>query len=219
MLDDLSHTKQGILKVVEHLIETDHVAIVIGGIFHQLYTEGEKNSSKFYNQLLNYCTKLVEEMNENDENKQDITRKEAICGEFSVVPDSLLCKMGSYLKPREIFRAFQRINRRFFQMGIKPETIIEWGFMSDSYHYTFNTAYKSHCKFEIFPILNQSKLKRFNLRRCNRYWANRVDFASMPSMQHIESSMFWKIYIDSCLHNILLIFLFYCLFLNISDHC
>ena len=183
-LDRLCNSKDDIIAFVKHLLDNNHESTVISGIFRQLYREGEKNSMEFYSKLLNWCTNTHVDVDETKQNSKENKNNtiDPICGEFDSVPDSILCQMGSYLEASEIFNTFQRLNRRFFQMGNRPEVFVEWGF---GYHYK-----RKNCQFDLIPMLNRCKLKRFNLNKHNVHWCKEINFARMNTLQHIESRMY-----------------------------
>ena len=204
-LDRIKSDRDGILEVVNHLFDKGRESIVISGIFRQLYREGESNSIEFYNELFYFCNN-IDVASDNESKEIEARMNKPICGQFSEIYDSLMCQIGSYLETGEIFRTFQRINRRFFQMGMKPEIFIEWGF--DFYsqcRYTGTKLNSILCtnetsrdqwwmkndlpKFDMTPILNKSKLKRFHVTASNVEWVERTDFTPMSSLEHLESGM------------------------------
>ena len=182
-LHSLDGSKDGIINLVQHLLDNDRGPTIISGIFRQLYWEGEKNSVEFYDKLLKCCANIYmeNETKQNCEDEDNNTPHKPVCGEFEIVPDSLLCQIGSYLETSQIFNTFQHVNRRFFQMGMKPEIFIEWGY---GHQYT-----RANCKFDIIPMLNKCKLKRFNLNKHNIDWCKKIDLAGMKSLQHVELGM------------------------------
>ena len=111
--------------IVKRLLEIDttesYKKAIISGIFQQLYDEGDTNDDMFYADLLVFSREL-------EANGSTIKKKLAEENHFERLPDSLLCNIASYLSTRDIFSKWNHVNRKFIQIGLKPQcfTHFEW---------------------------------------------------------------------------------------------
>ena len=171
--------KDIVLKLVEYLLDNNHGSTIISGIFRQLYWEGENNSDEFLNDLLQHCKTITK----NDKNKNKKTEKKRFNGTFDVLPDSLLCHIGSYLTTSEIFSEWDLVNRKFLQMGLKPEILTQWNFNSDEDR---NYCKINLSKFCVAPLLKQIQV--FHLHEDTQDLSYKLNLESMKSLKIIKYS-------------------------------
>ena len=168
---DVCNDKEIVLKLVEYLVDHNHGSTIISGLFHQLYQKGENNSDEFLNGLLHCCQKITE--------KQNDKQRHEVNGTFDVLPDSLLCHIGSYLTTSEIFSEWDLVNRRFLQSGLKPEILTQWNF--NNYD---DDEINSLCKFSVAPLLKQIQV--FHLHEDNHDLGQNIHIESMKSLKTLE---------------------------------
>ena len=117
------------VHVVKHLLEIDAIGsyknVIISGIFQQIYDEGDSNDDLFFAHLLSVS-----------QNKQELQSKPAMNemklnenDKFEKLPDGLLCNIASYFPAKDIFSRWNHVNRKFLQIGLKPQSIKHFEFM------------------------------------------------------------------------------------------
>ena len=167
--------KETVLKLADYLLDNNHGSTIISGIFRELYWEGENNSDEFLNDLLKYCTQITQ--NDKNHNKEKFKNN----GTFDVLPDSLLCHIGSYLTSREIFGKWDLINRKFLETGLKPEILTQWNFNGDD---DTNYCQINSCKFSVAPLLKQ--IEFFDMNESTVELAEEIHIESMKSLKTVE---------------------------------
>ena len=171
----ISNEKRVVSKLVEHLLDSNHGSTILRGIFRQLYWEGEDNSEQFLNDLLSCCQKITSK-----DNTEKKIKKIGINCAFDQLPDSLMCHVGSFLTTREIFSKWDLVNRRFLQMGLKPEILTQWNFSNyDKNYYKINSS-----KFDISPLLQQ--IESFSLDEHTEDLAEKIGIKQLKSLRMIE---------------------------------
>ena len=121
-----------VLRFVELLLKhSPHGSkTVTSGIFRQLYFEGESNDDQFLNILNIETAKLIDNANNKGIHEKSIDKQSK---NFNHLADSLLSNIASYLPLQEILLHWNHVNRKFVEIGYKPETLqhICWQFDSD----------------------------------------------------------------------------------------
>ena len=113
-------TKEFVI-VLKHLLEIDCVGVykkaIISGIFKQLYNDGESNDDMFLADLL-VVSEGLQQSNPPPSNES----------EFEMLPEGLICNIASYLPAKNIFSKWNHVNRKFVQIGLKPQSIKHFEF-------------------------------------------------------------------------------------------
>ena len=109
------------VELVKHFLEIDSLGLykkaIISAIFEQLYDDGDSNDYLFFADLLTFSQGLQQlESNFTHE-------KECVGSKFEKLPETLLCQIASYLPAKNIFSKWNRVNRKFVQIGLKPESV------------------------------------------------------------------------------------------------
>ena len=145
-------TSDGLLEVIKHLVEQDCSNLIIAGLFQQLYAEGESNNHQFYQNLLTVCRnhaqlhtqnkantspKIIITSNSDGVNQHIVVPpcfecygncNQILTNHFSNLPDSLFCNIACYLDPNDILCKWNHVNRKFIQIGLKPESFTQFKF-------------------------------------------------------------------------------------------
>ena len=148
---------------------------IVAGIFRQLYYQGRNNHITVLNTLLEAAKNL--KSNQMVELKPKIVRKTQNLiikkNFFSIISDSSMSHIGSYLKTKELFSIFNRICKRSFKIGMKPTTIQHWliGDQMNSKHHENNYySINKFTKFDIDHLLSNVKQIKYRYNRstsCN----------------------------------------------------
>ena len=165
---DICNNNEVIVKLVQHLLDNNHGSTIISGLFRQLYWEGENNTSEFLNDLLNYSKQITRTHTD--------TQKDKVNGTFDLLPDSLLCHIGSFLTTRGILCKWDLINRRFLQMGLKAEIFTQWN--------VDENCPKILSKFDISPLLQQVAL--FKLHHRSYDLAAKIGIGGLKSLKTVQ---------------------------------
>ena len=118
--DSLSN--ENIVKVVQHVLENDVIGeykkTIISGIFKHIYEDGETNDYSFFADLLVLSHELKQSQSESQ--SKDLKRNES---KLEQLPDGVISHIASYLPARNVFTTWNHVNRKFVQIGLKPQSI------------------------------------------------------------------------------------------------
>ena len=114
-LNDFSNEE--LLEFLVFVVTQGHGDVIIKGLFRQFYAEGqnsELNSGAFHSQLLNKCESI---------HPKSFESSNVDLNPFTIIPDSLLSRIASYIPQKQIFLCWSHVNRRFIQATSKPEVL------------------------------------------------------------------------------------------------
>ena len=142
-------------SLVKFLVDEGKQSIILNGIYRQLYYDGDSNQIQFLQSLLSQSKQFIQSQSStNDTSINAITND----NHFKRLPDSLMCEIGSYLSSKEILTKWNIVNRKFLEIGYKPETHTKWDF-----------SYKSEANIEIDPpkfrintLVSKLKIMKYN---------------------------------------------------------
>ena len=147
-------SEKDVIPFVECLLKkSDHgVNSVISGIFRQLYFEGDTNEQRLLHALQHQANKLIKNK---EQSRIDVNNDTQCC--ITDIPDNLLSEIVTHLPAKEILLNWNHVNRKFIQIGYKPESLreINWGDFAHPYQ-----IHKYPPKFKINDCL--SSLKSMN---------------------------------------------------------
>ena len=129
-----SLSNANVVKLVEHLFEIDVVGsykkTVISGIFKQIYDEGEMNDDLFFVDLLVLSQQLMK--SQLDDSKYPNDEETPIESKLEQLPDNILSYIASHLNSKNIFTTWNQVNRKFLQIGLKPQSMQHFDFCENT---------------------------------------------------------------------------------------
>ena len=157
-------TKEGLEKWMQHLEASNTQCSdlnhrTVAEIFRELYNQGRNNNIDILNDLLE-AAKIVKFLNE----QPKITKKQSQRAKnvFNLIHESLIAHIATYLNTTELFAIFDRICKKSFEIGMKPQSIQHW-FINENNRYIEFDKILRMTKFDIYPLLCQVKQIRYRL--------------------------------------------------------
>lgn len=126
-----------LLEFINFLLKNGKRAMVLSALFQQLYRDGEVNNQAFYQSMISKSFDFLCQSNSDiitslaDECKYKGTTEHVKLAMFSIIdslPDTVMCKIGSYMSCRDLFRVWNKVNRKFLQIAYHASTIQSWDF-------------------------------------------------------------------------------------------
>ena len=115
----------GLLSVLKALLEIDVIDsyknAIISGIFQQIYDEGESNDDMFFAHLLTSSYNALSQQQAQSTNVKN--SRQSNQDKFEQLADGILCNIASYLSCKNVFTKWTHVNRKFLQIGLKPQSI------------------------------------------------------------------------------------------------
>ena len=127
------------------IMQTYHITLMIGLdllkfcilLLHQTCIHMIMNVIKKYSNDVTFFKNLQTFSQQLQQQSQSKGSKEIqrVKSRFDGLPDGLLCQIASYLPAKNIFSKWNRVNRKFIQIGLKPipdvnDRIIYYAFKS-----------------------------------------------------------------------------------------
>lgn len=174
----------GVVEFVQSLLKQNRRSTVIGGIFRQLYAEGESNSHIFLNDISRLCDEITSK-HEGDKQMSNVEARDidtnCKANRFSSLPDSLLSHIGSYLPVKCILISWTCVCRKFVQVGLKSETVTQWNMTLQS----GDRIKRFPPKFPLDSILTKLKSLKYNSN-----FSRLFDVSKIKSLKNVEIGMY-----------------------------
>ena len=126
-----SQTNAEFSETLKRLVDINqrYKSAIISAIFRNFFQDSPIND-----RLLADSLRISRELLQDTTSTTNL--QQSSINHFESLADSLLCKIASYLPTKDVFSKWNRVNHKFIQIGLKPESItsivvlFRWKFFS-----------------------------------------------------------------------------------------
>ena len=177
--------------VLKYLIGNNCRSTIISGLFYQLYQQS--TSIDLLNDILLHIDRIKLESENSDQ--QQRKKSEIIKVSLCDIPNNLLSNIASYLSLSEILTQWNHVNRHFLEIGMKPETILDWDFDTDNdkemSSYVKDIVGDNPPKFKVDSLLTRLKSIHYNRR-----YTSLVNLSLLKSLKHVRTGLYCILFLQ-----------------------